>query len=171
MTSSCFVCIVFVLLSVASGWLSRSCPGFVTRPSYYDVQQTTSSSSILWQQFGDVDTDESESERSIQKPEISIEPPLTSVILRVAYDGTRFTGWSAANDPPPGSKQARLAPTNRRRRRRSGASLELPMKKGYVLSVQGILRANLAKVYGNLIQSKLLWKGRPERIREFMPRG
>lgn len=74
--------------------------------------------------------------------------PLTSALLRVSYDGTRFTGWSAANDSKPGlgtnSSSGRV--TGRRR----GRSRIEPPLRGNVRSVEGVLRKNLAKLYGNL---------------------
>lgn len=85
--------------------------------------------------------------------------PFTSAILKISYDGTRFTGWSAANDPTPGTPEAKQLMGPRRNRRKRGSSAALPPIKGYVRSVQGLLRLHLAKLYGNLDAQQIVVEG------------
>jgi tRNA pseudouridine38-40 synthase len=83
---------------------------------------------------------------------------LTSAILRVSFDGTKFTGWSAANgqllDPPSNNKSRR----RRRRSRQMRDALE-PRNPGYVRSVESVLRENLAKLNGNVDPSRIIVEG------------
>eukprot|EP00532_Pseudo-nitzschia_australis_P009342 CAMPEP_0168170314 /NCGR_PEP_ID=MMETSP0139_2-20121125/4111_1 /TAXON_ID=44445 /ORGANISM="Pseudo-nitzschia australis, Strain 10249 10 AB" /LENGTH=1065 /DNA_ID=CAMNT_0008087803 /DNA_START=283 /DNA_END=3480 /DNA_ORIENTATION=+ len=75
--------------------------------------------------------------------------PWTSAILRISYDGTKFTGWSAANRRNNGSHRTRP----RRRSRRRGFVEEFyhgKLPAGFVRSVEGILKENLARLYGNV---------------------
>ena len=67
--------------------------------------------------------------------------PLTNAILRISYDGSRFTGWSAANGKNDQSLQ-------QPRRRKPFHEAKLPA--GFVRSVEGILKENLAKLYGDV---------------------
>ena len=74
--------------------------------------------------------------------------PLTNAILRISYDGARFTGWSAANGKNDVSFQKR-----RKRNRRRGGVEEFHEQKlpvGFVRSVEGVLKDNLAKLYGDV---------------------
>lgn len=91
------------------------------------------------------------SERKTDTPQ-----PLTSAILRISYDGSRFTGWSAAN----GATNSRLLRPSRRRRRR-GAMGEIPHSVGgFVRSVEYVVRENLAKIYGNVdAQTRIVVEG------------
>jgi tRNA pseudouridine38-40 synthase len=72
-------------------------------------------------------------------------------VLRVSYDGSRFTGWSAANDSAANGEGKGLElpkPSKRFRKRNKIEGAAIP--KGFVRSVEGVLRANLAKIYGNV---------------------
>ena len=90
-------------------------------------------------------------ESTFQSSSTSEQQSITSVLLRISYDGGRFTGWSAANSgninsnsTQPQQRQPRLS----KRQRRRGVTPDLP--KGFVRPVEGILRTNLAKLYGNV---------------------
>ncbi len=82
-------------------------------------------------------------------------PSWTTAILRISYDGTRFTGWSAANDSE--TNQAQQAKPSKRRRRRNAGDDSLP--RGFVRSVEGVLRTNLAKIYGNVDPQRIIVEG------------
>jgi tRNA pseudouridine(38-40) synthase len=85
-----------------------------------------------------------------------IEPPrvLTSALLHVSYDGRHFTGWSAGNDSGNWTIPVPNDPENKRKRRRRDNQ-----PKGYVRSVQGVLQANLAKLYGNIDPARVVVEG------------
>jgi tRNA pseudouridine38-40 synthase len=82
--------------------------------------------------------------------------PLTSAVLRISYDGSRFTGWSAAN----GATNSLLLRPSRRRRRR-GAVGDMPQSAdGFVRSVECVVRENLAMIYGNVdAQTRIVVEG------------
>ena len=74
---------------------------------------------------------------------------LTNAILRISFDGSRFTGWSAAN----GKTDTSLKTKRRKRNRRRGAVEEFheaQLPAGFVRSVEGVLKDNLAKLYGDV---------------------
>ena len=81
--------------------------------------------------------------------------PLTSAILRVSFDGTRFTGWSAANGQILNSRPTKVSRRRRRRSRQIRDFLQ-PKDPGFVRSVEGVLRENLAKLYGNVDPSRIV---------------
>jgi len=95
---------------------------------------------------------------------------LTTALLRVSYDGGRFTGWSAANDPKDANDtdsvnvsddSSTLPPpllvhTGRKRRRRAARAAGRP---GFVRSVQGVIQNKLAKLYGNVDPSRIVVEG------------
>lgn len=83
---------------------------------------------------------------------------LTNALLRVSFDGSRFTGWSAANTGDAKHKNDKLQRPSKRRRRR-GAVGEIPPKAGFVRSVEGIIRDNLAKIYGNVDPNRIIVEG------------
>ena len=89
--------------------------------------------------------------------------PLTSALLKISFDGRRFTGWSSSNDPKPGDPNYRAFSKKERRRSRSRrGSMDPPIKtydKGFVRSVQGVLRGHLAKIYGNLDPQQIVVEG------------
>jgi tRNA pseudouridine38-40 synthase len=74
--------------------------------------------------------------------------PLTNAVLRISYDGSRFTGWSAANS----NNDQSLTKRRKRNRRRGGVEEfhEAKLPAGFVRSVEGILKNNLAKLYGDV---------------------
>ena len=80
---------------------------------------------------------------------------LTTALLRISYDGTRFTGWSAANDG--NDPQFRESTKSTRRRQRRGGNSPVP--KGFVRSVEGVLRDNLAKIYGAVDPRRVVVEG------------
>ena len=90
-------------------------------------------------------------------------PLLTTALLNISYDGTHFTGWSAANDPTVTLDQDVSTLSNvgipyrpsRKRRRRQKQQLS----KGHVRSVQGVLRTHLAKLYGDVDPSRIIVEG------------
>jgi len=90
------------------------------------------------------------SSHSLQKKhqQETIPLPFTNAILRISYDGARFTGWSAANGKNDQSFQER-----RKRNRRRGGVEEFHEEKlpaGFVRSVEGVMKDNLAKLYGDV---------------------
>ena len=97
---------------------------------------------------------------------------LTTAILRISYDGTRFTGWSSSNDQnqdfgnqtnclPTTANPAKeqQLPTTRRRRNRLIRNANQGLPKGFVRSVEGVLRAKLAKIYGNVNPQSIVVEG------------
>ena len=84
------------------------------------------------------------------KEEQSSKLPLTNAILRISFDGSRFTGWSAAN----GGKDALSLQKKRRKRdrRRGGVEefTEAQLPAGFVRSVEGVVKENMAKFYGGV---------------------
>lgn len=92
---------------------------------------------------------------------LSTRQKLTSALLQISYDGRHFTGWSAANDPKvepyaqpqplPTVQSQAIVKASRRRRRNKGS--------GFVRSVQGVLRSNLAKLYGNIEPNRVIIEG------------
>ncbi|CAB9500170.1 pseudouridine synthase A [Seminavis robusta] len=85
-----------------------------------------------------------------------VNPPSShSAILRLSYDGSRFYGWSAANDKDTNLKRVAGSSSLRRKRRKS--KLQAPV--GRIRSVQGVLRQQLAKVYGNVDPAQIVVEG------------
>ena len=84
-------------------------------------------------------------------------PAITSVLLRISYDGGRFTGWSAANKGDLDGNLKQRMPRLSKRQRRRGIAPKLP--KGFVRPVEGILRDNLAKLYGNVDPERVVVEG------------
>lgn len=88
---------------------------------------------------------------------------LTNAVIRVSFDGRMFTGWSGANDKNVDVRQGSLplndpVPKTRRKRRiqqqdKDGETL------GYVRSVEGVIRANLAQIYGNVDPRRVIVEG------------
>jgi tRNA pseudouridine(38-40) synthase len=102
-------------------------------------------------------------------------PLLTSVLLHIAYDGSNFNGWSAANDDhnhsrkksrstnsnnntaindndkaPTTAASPHGATSGRRRRNKNRFIHGTKPSSGVVRSVQGVLQRNLAKIYGKV---------------------
>lgn len=90
------------------------------------------------------------------------EARLTTALLQISYDGAHFSGWSAANDsgnatvPPLDSIDPGPPPFAAGRRRRRGRNRRA---RGFVRSVQGVLRTNLAKLYGNADPARVVVEG------------
>lgn len=91
---------------------------------------------------------------------------LTTIVLRISYDGGRFSGWSAANDPKEDVNNGSdtdttlefpplLVNTGRKRRRRALKAAG----GGAVRSVQGVVQSNLAKIYGNVDPERIVVEG------------
>jgi tRNA pseudouridine38-40 synthase len=107
-----------------------------------DDAVTTSSDSIA-PSFEDDHNDE---EGCKEKPS---KLPLTNAILRLSFDGSRFTGWSAAN----GGKDLSIQKIRRKRNRRRGGVEEFheaQLPAGFVRSVEGVVKENMAKFYGGV---------------------
>lgn len=88
--------------------------------------------------------------------------PHCTCVLRVSYDGTRFTGWSASNDGAAegGRSWNELEPLkDSRRSRRRNKITGAAIPKGFVRSVEGVLRENLAKIYGNVDPRRIVVEG------------
>lgn len=85
---------------------------------------------------------------------------LSNALIQISFDGSRFTGWSAANDGGSDEIQSndKLQKPSKRRRRR-GAVGEIPQKVGFVRSVEGVIRDNLAKIYGNVTPNRIVVEG------------
>mmetsp|Transcript_19095 Transcript_19095/g.40114 ORF Transcript_19095/g.40114 Transcript_19095/m.40114 type:complete len:534 (+) Transcript_19095:115-1716(+) len=84
---------------------------------------------------------------------------LTTAVLKIAYDGTYFSGWTASNlnqhhnKRPVGINESEQKPKRRQSRRsrtlqRKGGYMN--KSKGDVRSVEMTLRMALAKIYGNV---------------------
>lgn len=83
--------------------------------------------------------------------------PHTSALLRISYDGSRFTGWSSANSGSNSTNQKLPLPSKRRRRR--GVMGDIPEQQGFVRPVEGILRQSLAKIFGNVDPKRIVLEG------------
>ncbi|KAG7374341.1 tRNA pseudouridine synthase A [Nitzschia inconspicua] len=83
---------------------------------------------------------------------------LTSAVLRISIDGSRFTGWSAANGQLINSRTVKSTRRSRRRRQR-GSQQPTENSPGFVRSVEGVLRENLAKLWGNVDASRIVVEG------------
>ena len=83
--------------------------------------------------------------------------PLTSAVLRVAYDGTLFHGWTASNNGNatiiPAVYQSRRSGRSRRNRHRPS------MKQGEVRSVVSSVKSALSKLYGNVPMDRIVVEG------------
>jgi tRNA pseudouridine38-40 synthase len=112
-------------------------------------------------------TDESVNS-NVQKEVYVEQASLTTVVLRISYDGGRFSGWSAANDPKEQVEKwldtddttavefpPLLLNTGRKRRRRALKAAG----GGAVRSVQGVVQSNLAKIYGNIDPERIVVEG------------
>ena len=86
---------------------------------------------------------------------------VSTILLRVSYDGRHFTGWSSANEhlnqtSHPSVVELCQSSTKRTRRRKSRTSQR---PSGFVRSVRGVLQTNLAKLYGNIDPRLVLVEG------------
>jgi len=94
----------------------------------------------------DNETDQQKQQQSSKQTGL----PLTSAILRISYDGARFSGWSAAN------KNNDISLSSQRREKKyriRGTAREFQQQQlptGFVRSVEGVLKNNLAKLYGDV---------------------
>jgi tRNA pseudouridine38-40 synthase len=86
---------------------------------------------------------------------------ITNVLLCISYDGGRFTGWSAANSiiinsnttADSNATAAKSIDVSRRKRRRG----ILPeQQKGFVRPVEGVLRKNLASLFGKVDPDRIV---------------
>jgi tRNA pseudouridine38-40 synthase len=80
---------------------------------------------------------------------------VTNAILRISYDGSRFTGWSAANS---GGTNSQL-PRQSKKQRRRGLMGDIPQQKGFVRSVEGVIRDNLAQIFGKIDPKRIVVEG------------
>lgn len=76
----------------------------------------------------------------------------TTMLLNVTYDGGRFTGWSAQNDDQP-VNATQLPKQSVRARRRSKEP------RGFVRSVEGVLRFHLARIFGDIDPERIIIEG------------
>ena len=88
---------------------------------------------------------------------------LTSAVLQLAYDGSHFFGWSAANDGAKIQKQNNkedlslppsFAQTGRKRKRG-----KIIPNIGKVRSVEGVVRNAFSKVYGSVAAARIQVEG------------
>ena len=86
--------------------------------------------------------------------------PITSVILRISYDGGRFTGWSANNSGAGDASNSNKPPQHLQpsRRQRQRGVLPEP-KQGSVRPVEGVIRTHIAKLYGNVDPNRIVVEG------------
>jgi tRNA pseudouridine(38-40) synthase len=111
-----------------------------------------------------VKAEKEESTNAYPNDRTSIDAPtakvLTNAVLKISFDGSHFTGWSAANGQLVNSQ-----PTTRRKRqgRRRRGNIDLfttpPEGTGFVRSVEGVLRENLAKLWGNVDTARVVVEG------------
>ena len=91
----------------------------------------------------------------------------TSALLKISFDGGRFSGWSAANSNHKAQNVSSLSTLTRNQkhaprsssRRRNRRIHGLYALRGRPRSVEEILRVNLAKVYGNVDPSLVVVEG------------
>lgn len=87
---------------------------------------------------------------------------LTSILLQVSYDGSRFSGWSAGNHDVSGNNsnkdKRQITHPPRSSRRRRNRHLYSADAHG-IRSVQGVLQLALAKVYGNVNPRRVVVEG------------
>ena len=80
--------------------------------------------------------------------------PITSAILRLSYDGSAFSGWSDANKNQnvtsisSSSSSSSHQRQRRQRNRRRGVEEFLPSQQRRRRNVEGVLKENLAKLFG-----------------------
>jgi tRNA pseudouridine38-40 synthase len=112
-----------------------------------------------------ISTNENEQVHQDASAAIGNPAALTTAVLRISYDGGRFTGWSAAND----SKEEEagnvtsttdafpplMVHTGRKRQRKARKA----GGGGFVRSVQGVVQTNLAKLYGNVDPERIVVEG------------
>lgn len=81
-------------------------------------------------------------------------PKLTNCLLQISYDGSFFSGWSSGkaslNDLNTPAASSNETPSPSRRRRRQSNN---------IYSVQHVMQANLAKLYGNVDPSRIIVEG------------
>jgi tRNA pseudouridine(38-40) synthase len=77
----------------------------------------------------------------------------TTMLLNVSYDGGRFTGWSAQNEAEAEAvkNNSSSSPTQSVRARRRTKEI-----RGFVRSVEGVLRFNLARVMGDIDPDRIV---------------
>jgi tRNA pseudouridine(38-40) synthase len=88
---------------------------------------------------------------------------LTTALIRVAYDGLHFSGWSCTNDQTeanampsmPRFDSSIVAGSSNGRRRRKMSKVD----SSVVRSVQGEIRSNLSKLYGNINVARIVVEG------------
>lgn len=88
----------------------------------------------------------------------SIEEQYVSLLLRVSYDGARFSGWSAGNDARSTSSKQIITHPPRSSRRCRNRHIYSADSQG-IRSVQGVLQLALSKLYGNIDPSLLVVEG------------
>lgn len=126
-------------VSLSNGFAAKS--NFLQNTSHETTSSSTSDVAV-------VNDDETQSDS------------ITSAILRISYDGSIFTGWSAnysgAGDASNSNKPPQELRPSRRQRQRG--VLPEP-KQGFVRPVEGEIRTNLAKVYGNVDPNRIVVDG------------
>lgn len=105
--------------------------------------------------------------KTMEQKADEMKPLYTNAIIRVSFDGRRFTGWSGANDNGGCDDDVRqesflmndsLPNSRRKARRRRQETQDIPTK-GFVRSVEGDIRTNLAKIYGNVDPRRVIVEG------------
>ena len=119
-----------------------------------------------------------EKQSSAETSSASQSLPLTNAVIRISYDGTRFTGWSYTNRTEEGKFQLTDSQKRRRRRRskkrgvrgefyalphgdnnNNGGESDEDRGDGFVRSVEFVLKQNLAKIYGNVDVDRVVVEG------------
>lgn len=96
--------------------------------------------------------------------DVSCRQALTSAVLKIAYDGTHFrgwTGWIGDKQTPPNYKSAS---SNKTKQKQSRRSRTLQRKgsgfikgSGSIRTVENTLKVSLAKLYGNISPSCVMF--------------
>jgi len=105
------------------------------------------------------ENDDDDNDSSTSSSSSSSSSVLTSALLRISYDGSRFTGWSSANNNNNNNNKSHYHLTYSRRNRRKRGLVGKRLPKGFVRSVEGVLQANLAKIYGNIDPNRIVVEG------------
>lgn len=128
-------------------------------PSQQNRQLITSSASFVSTSISSPSTEQ----------ETQSTPRLTTVLLKIGYDGAHFSGWCAGNpldtddaprtsaEEPSSNNDSSSLPfrPSRRLRRRQARN----HKRGHVRSVQGVFQKLLAKLYGDVDASRVVVEG------------
>jgi len=86
----------------------------------------------------------------------------TNAILRISCDGTKFTGWSGANgqnDMSLGFQKSKQSRHKRKEKQLQEFAEKSDLPKGFVRSVEGAIKINFAKLYGDVDPGRVIVEG------------